>query len=205
MLLYCGNCEQWRDCNVVLIDASVWEDDDVGALCTCSVDSDQELVQSLLERSVLIVKNRYCSCLEAGLIQRLDLNQVNAREDRIVNFQYSAVAALLFKEVTVRTDIYCRIRNDLFSDGIDRRVCNLCEKLLEEWEQELVLLGQYRKRNIRSHGSRCFYFVHGHREDLVLYIFECISENLIELVSHLLCVNRDLLVGDLEFRKVKEI
>ena len=67
-----------------------------------------------------------------------------------------------------------------------------------------MLLGQNSKRNIRTHGSRCFDFVHGHGEDLVLYVFECITENLIELVSHLLCVNRDLLVRDLEFRQVQE-
>ncbi len=68
-----------------------------------------------------------------------------------------------------------------------------------------MLFRKDRKRNIMSHGGRCFDAVFRHRKDLSLHILIGITKDPVKLVPKRLIMCRDLLVRDLELRKMKEV
>ena len=186
--------EKRRNRNMVLIHATVAENDDIFSVCIGTVYRNVQLLQRSRKGGVLVIQKGNHLCVEARAIQRLDLHQVDAGQNRMANLQHRAVAALLIQKIAVRSDIYGGIRDDFLAERVNRRVGNLRKLLLEVVEQKLVLSGQYRKRNIVSHRSGRLNAVFRHWKDRILDVLIGIAEYLIEAVSHLLAVYRDLLV-----------
>ena len=96
---------------------------------------------------------RYCRNAEPGFVHAANLHQVNGSEYRVIDFKNAAVIGFFIKQVTVRADIYGSICHYLLTERIYRRICYLCEKLLEIIEKQLMFFGKNRKRNITAH--RC--------------------------------------------------
>ena len=205
VLLDGADRQQGRNRHVVLVDPAIAQDDDVVTALVCTIHRDIELLQGLLEGGVLIVKKRDHLGPEARLVEVLDLHELDAREDRVLHLEHAAVVGLILQQITIRTDVDGRIRDDLLAEGVDRRVGDLCEELLEVVEQELVLLAEHRKRNIMAHRCGLLDAVLCHREDHGLHVLIAVAENLIEAVTHLLRVRRDLPIRDLQVLDVEEV
>ena len=139
MLLDRGNGQQRRDRHMVFVHAAVRKDDDVFPVGSRAVNRDIELFQRPLQRCILVKQERHRLHMEPRLIECLDLHQINLCQNRIIDFEHSAVAALFLQQITVGTDVNRRIGDDFLAKRINRRVCNLCEKLLEIIEQQLML------------------------------------------------------------------
>ena len=143
--------------------------------------------------------------MEAGFVQVPDLEEVYACQDRVVDFQNRAVSALFLQEIAVRADVYGSIGHYFLPEGVNGRVSNLGKELLEVVEQQLMLLGEHCQGRVVAHGEGRLHAVFRHGKDLVLDVLIGVSKNLVQPVAHLLCVNRDLAVGDLKVRQMEEI
>ena len=205
VLLDGAHRQQGWNRHVVLVDSTIAQDDDVVAALVCTIHRDIELLQGLLEGGILIVEKRDHLGPEARLVEVLDLHKLDAREDRVLHLEHAAVVRLILQQITIGADVDGRIRDDLLAEGVDRRVRNLCEELLEVVEQQLVLLAEYRKRDIVAHRRGLLDAVLRHREDHGLHVLVAVAEDLIEAVTHLLRVRRDLPVRDLQVLDVKEV
>ena len=205
VLLDGAHRQQGRNRHVVLVDPTIAQDDDVVAALVCTIDRDIELLQGLLEGGVLIVEKRDHLGPEARLVEVLDLHKLDARKNRVLHLEHAAVVGLILQQITIGADVDGRIRDDLLAEGVDRRVGDLCEELLEVIEQKLVLLAQHGERNIVAHRRGLLDAVLRHREDHGLHVLIAVAENLIETVTHLLRVRRDLAVRDLQILDVEEV
>ena len=68
-----------------------------------------------------------------------------------------------------------------------------------------MLLTEHGERNIVAHRRGLLDAVLGHREDHGLHVLVAVAEDLIEAVTHLLRVRRDLPVRDLQILDVEEV
>ncbi len=205
VLLHRGHRQKRRHRNVVLVHAAVREDDDVLSLCRRAVHCDVQLLQRALQRRVLVIQERDGLRMEPGLIQRTDLHEIHSGQDRMIDLQHTAVLRLFIQKIAVGSDVDRRVRDHLLTEGVNRRVRDLREQLLEIIEQELVLTGENRERNIVSHGCRGLHAVLCHRKNVVTDILVGIAENLVQLVPQLLIVGRDLLVRNRKTGQMQKI
>ena len=199
VLLHRRDSQQRRDGHVVLVDAAVRQDDDVRTLLVSLVALHVEVVDGLLEGRVLVVQDADRCHFEARQIHVFDFQQVDAREDGMPNFQDLAVVLLVLEQVTVRADIDLSVRDDPFPDGVDGRVRDLREQLLEVAEQELVLLGQDRERDVDAHGGDGFRAVLSHRKNGRIDVLIGVTKDLVEPVTLLLGGLLHLLVRNGQF------
>ena len=139
MLLDRGNGQQGRNRHMVFIYAAVRKDDDVFPVGSRAVNRDIELFQCPLQRCVLVKQKRHRLHMEARLIERFDLHQIDFGQNRIIDFEYGAVAALFLQQIAVGADVNGRVGDNLLAQRVNRRVCNLREQLLEIVEQQLML------------------------------------------------------------------
>ena len=152
------------------INPTVRKNDYVCAVLVFTVNADKQLVEGRLKRSSLIEKKRYCNNLEARLFHVLDLKHVNACKDRIIDFKNRTVFAFRLKKVSVRSYINSCVRNDLFTERVKRRVCNLCKQLLEIAEKRRMLVAETCKRCINTHCTCRLNSVFSHRKNHFVYI-----------------------------------
>ena len=205
VLLHAGDRQQGGDSHVVFVHAAVRENDYVGAGCRSAVHCYVELLKGPLQGGVLVIQKRDCPRAEAGLVQISDLEEVDAGQDRVVDFQDRTVGALLLKEIAVRADVYRGIGHYFLPEGVNGRVGNLGKELLEIVEQQLMLFGKHRQRRVVAHGEGRLHAVFRHGKDLVLDVLIGVAEDFIQPVAHLLGVDGNLAVGDLKVREVEEI
>ena len=196
MLLHRRDCQQCRDRYMVLIDASVRQDQDVISVRRGSVHCDVKLLEGMGQGRVLVIQQGNNPGAESFSVQGPDLDQIHACQDRIVDLQYPAVICFRFQKIAVRADVDCGIHDHLLTQRIDRRVRNLRKQLLEITVQQLMVLRQQSDRSIMPHGNRTLNPIFCHGKDLFLHILVRVSEYLVEAVSRLLAVNTDLLVRD---------
>ena len=90
-----------RDGDMVLIHATVGQDDDVGAVLISLVALDKEMVDSLFQGRCLVEQKRNGLNFETGAIHVLYLQQVDTGENGVLNFQHATVFRCLLKEVAV--------------------------------------------------------------------------------------------------------
>ena len=76
--------EGWNR-HMVLIDAAVRENQDVGSCPVCTVNLDEKAVHRTVKRCALVVGDRNGHCLEAFDFHVLDLQHIGIGQDRIVD------------------------------------------------------------------------------------------------------------------------
>ena len=76
--------EGWNR-HMVLIDAAVRENQDVGSCPVCAVNLDEKAVHRTVKRCALVVGDRNSHCLEAFDFHVLDLQHIGIGQDRIVD------------------------------------------------------------------------------------------------------------------------
>ncbi len=143
--------------------------------------------------------------MEAGLIQSLDLHDVDAGENRVIHLQYATVLRLFIQKIAVGADVDRCIRHDLLTERVNGRIRNLCEQLLEVIEQQLMLARENRQRHIVSHRSRRLHAVFRHGQNSAADILVGIAEYLVQLIPQELIVGRNLLVGNRKLREMQQI
>ena len=205
MLLHAGDCKERRDRDMVLVHASVRQDQDVVSLSRRPVHRDIELFQGMGQRCVLVVQQGNDPGAEALPVQGPDLDQIHPGQDRVVDLQDPAVVRLLFQKIAVRSDIHGGIHDHLLAQGVDGRIRHLGKQLLEITVQQLVMLRQEGERGIMAHGDRALDPIFSHRKDLLLHILVGVSEHLVQAVPHLLAVDPDLPVRDRHLGQMEEI
>ena len=165
----------------------------------------KQVVKRPFKRGVFIVKQRNGLNLKAGAVYSLNLYKLRRGDNRVGNFKYNAVGRLFFKQISVRADIYARICHNLLADSVDRRGCNLCEKLFKIVKEGLMLFRKHCKRNIRTHSGSSLRAVLRHRNYCVLNILIGIAERLIKSVPRLLVIPLNAAVRHFKLVKPHEI
>ena len=202
MLLQRRHRQQRRDGHMVFIHAAVGQDQDVGAVAVGAVAADEQPVQRTVQRRGLVIQQRDGLHREAGALHVLDLHQIGVAEDRAFQLQHGAVFRLFHQQVAVGADIYRGVGDDLFADGVDGRIGDLREELLEVVEQRLMLFGQHRQRDVDTHGGDGFAGVERHGDHTGLQLLVGIAEGAVQRVAALLVVGFDGLIGQ---RQVAEL
>ncbi|MPN03841.1 hypothetical protein SDC9_151075 [bioreactor metagenome] len=168
VLLQRGNGQQGGDGHMVFVHAPVRKNHDVRPAAVGPVHLDEQPVQSLLEGGVLVVENGDNLNLEARSAHGLDLQQVGAGEDGVLNAQHRAVVRRFLQQVAVVADVHRGGGHYLLADGVQRGVGHLGKALLEVGEQGRVLLGQGGQGDIDSHGGDRLRAVGGHGQNGIL-------------------------------------
>ena len=131
IILHCRYCKQRRNCYMVLINSSVGENEYVDTFTVMSVSFNKKTVDCFLHRCILIIYYRKNCNLKAFLLHILNLEQIRIGKNRIVDSKYLTVSCCLFKNISVRSKIHCCRCDNLLSESINRRIRNLCKKLLK--------------------------------------------------------------------------
>jgi len=97
-----------------------------------------------------------------------------------VHLQHLAVFGFLLQQVTVVADVHGGVGDDLFTDGVDGRVCDLRKQLFEIIEQRLALVVQHGQRDIDTHGGRGLGPGFRHRQNGVFHILIRVSKRLLQ-------------------------
>ena len=80
------------------------------------------------------------------------------------------------EEVTFGANISFERHNDVLADGVDRRICNLGEKLTEVVVDHPSLGRHARERGIVAHGPEGFLAIRDHREHEEIELFDRVTE-----------------------------
>ena len=165
VLLQGRHGQQGGNGHVVLVHAPVREDDDIGPVAVGPVAVDEEMVQGLFQGRIFIIENGDGLHPEARSVHGLDLHQVQVGEDGVVDLEDVAVLRAVLEQVAVGAHIDRGIGDALLADGVDGRVGDLGEHLLEVAEQGLMLLREHGQGDIHAHGGGGLLAVPGHGED----------------------------------------
>ena len=104
------------------------------------------------------------------------LLEIAIRQDGMRQFERVAVHRRFRQNVPLLADITDERHHHLFADGIDGRVGDLREKLLEVIEQRLRLVGQAGERRIGSHGADRLLAVYRHRSHQEAHVLIGVTE-----------------------------
>ena len=205
ILADCAHGQQAGDGHVVLVNVTVGENQDVGTIAVGAVDIDKQAVDGLLQIGVLVVADGKRDHLEAGHIHRLDFQQIGLGQNRVVNLQHLAVVGALLQQVALCADIDGGRGDNLLTQGVNRRVCDLCKHLLEIFAQGGAGVAQHGQRGVGPHRTGGLAAVLGHRQDNRGDILVPVAEGLLQLDKLLLCVAGNFLVGHLQAGKRHQI
>ena len=205
MLLQSGHRQKGWDRNMIFIYIPVCQDQDISALADYAVYFDEKVLNSLFKACILIVCDRDLCNLESIYIHVLDLQKVRIRQDRVIHAEHLAVLFLLFQKVSVPPHIDRRRGDDLLTDRVDRRICDLRKKLFEITEQRLSFFREHSKRDIDSHRRNSLSPVLCHSEDRCFHILIGVSERFLEAGALFSRVFRDILVRDLQILQLDQV
>ncbi len=116
---------------MVLIYAPVGKHQDIRPVLVRFIHLHKKPVDGAFQRCALIICNRHDRHLKAVFFHLLNLQHVCVGEDRVIDFQHLAVFRLFLQNISVLPHIDRRTCDNLLPDGINRRISNLCEKLLK--------------------------------------------------------------------------
>ena len=126
---------------MVLIHATIGEDQDVCAVTVCTVCLYKQAVNGFLQTCVFIINNWNNANFETFFFHMFDFQKVCIGQDRIFDLQYLTVFRLFLQNVSIFTNINRCGCDNLLTDGIDWRVCYLCKQLFEIVKQRLMIIG----------------------------------------------------------------
>ncbi len=113
------------------------------------------------------------------LRESLDLGEIGVPDHRRLELELMAVAGCLLEEVLLRAHRRLERHDELLADGIDRRVRDLREELLEVAEEELRLVGEHRERRVGAHRADGLLAVQGHGRHEDAEILDRVAERLL--------------------------
>ena len=156
VLVHCRHGQQRRDRHMILVNPSVGKNKNIRSFPEGFVDLYKKPVDSSFQFGALIIQSGNHRHLEAVLLHVLDFQHIRIGQNRMNNFQDLTVFRLLNKKVSVLSRIDAGRGNDFFTDGINRRIRYLCEKLLKIIKQRAMLMRKHCQRSVDTHGSDAF-------------------------------------------------
>ena len=96
------------------------------------------MVDGFFKPRIFVECNRNLSNLKSLHLHIFDLQHIRVGQDRIFDFKHLAVLRLLFQKITLYAHIHGLGCDDLFPDGVNRRIGNLCKELFKVIKQWLV-------------------------------------------------------------------
>ena len=190
---------------MVLIYATIRQDNDICTITVCSVYFYIQSVNCTLQTCVLIINDRNLNYLEAFLLHILDLQKVSRCQDWVVYLQYMTVLLTILQQVAVFSNVDTGRSNDLFTNRINRRIRYLCEQLLEIMKQRMMCLCQYRKWCIHAHCCNRLCTISRHRKDACLQFLIGITECLLHSLTLYIGELRYFHIWNLKLSKLYQI
>ena len=190
---------------MVLVHVAVGQDDDVGTVLIGAVHFQEHPVDGLFQAGVLVVVDGHRGHLEARHVHVLDLEQVGAGQDGVVHLEHLAVLGLVLQQVAVGTDVHAGGGDHLFADGVDGRVGDLREPLLEVAEQRRVLAAEHGQRGIGAHGTGRLGSGAGHGQDEGVHVLVLVAEHLLQAGELVAGVAIHLHIGDAQLGQLHQI
>ena len=190
---------------MVLVNIAVGQNQYVGTVAVGAVDIHKQAVDGLLQIGIFVVADGERLDLEAGHVHGFDLQKVGIGQDGVLDFKHLAVLGILLQQVALGTDIDGGGGDDLLAQGVDGRVGNLSEHLLEVLKQQGMGVAQHGQRGVAAHGTGRLTAVFGHRQDDRGHILVPIAEGLLQLHQFLFGMVRHLLVGNLQIAQVDQV
>ena len=171
-----GNGKKRRYRRVRFIHAAVGKYDNVRAAFTRAFAFGKHIPDSLFKRVGNIVGGGNARGFQPAPIKRLYCRKLFLRKQRALQPQRRAGSLACRCGYAAVAGIDRRIRDNLFAQGIYRRICDLCKELLEVIKKQPVCLIQEGKRYIHAHGgcrlaARC-----GSGKDILVYFLVIIPE-----------------------------
>jgi hypothetical protein len=191
VVVHAGHGEQRGDRRQLRADPAVGQDEDVDALVHGVRGAAAGLLQGPLEPPPALVgaeENRQRHGLEGpgpraafrGL-QRPQLLELFVGEDRGGQLDLVGGERRRAEEVALGADRRVRRHDQLLPDGVDRRVRDLREELLEVVVEQLRLVGKHRQRRVVAHRPDRLDGVACHRGEDLLEVLAGVAERQLPL------------------------
>ena len=177
--------QQGRDRGIVGVMAAIGQDDDVVAFGDRLRAAVAEFFDRFAEPGAAVgygEEDRQGDRLEAMWVagrKMADLLELFVREDRRGHLQLMGRLRFGLQEVSLRADRHLGGHDDLFADGVDRRVGDLGEELLEVGVEQLGPLGEHRQSGVVAHCADRLRASGGHRVDQDPDVLSGVAEDLL--------------------------
>ena len=200
-----SHCKQRRDRQMIVVYATVCQNQNRCTLGVCLFCLLIQVFDGIVQGNVLGIQHGDICSFQSVNIHATNLHQIQVRQNRVVDFQYPAVPLILFQDVAGNAQINRGIRDNRFSDGVDRRIGYLCEHLLEVVEQRRILFGHRRDRCICTHCRSRLAAVQCHRHHHVIQRFISIAKRTLQPEQFLAAVAERALVRHFQFAEAEQV
>ena len=184
VIVHGGERQQAGNRRVVLVQATVGKNQQRIAGLNSERSAPAELVERALQAALTFLnrkKHGQRRGQETALRNAAQPFQIPVGEDGMRQAQGVAVLRRFGQDVPLGADIADQRHHHLFADGVDRRIGDLGEKLLEVVEQRLRLVGKTGQRRIGAHRADRLLTLGGHRAEDHLQIFIRVAEGALPL------------------------
>ena len=197
-----GGEQQGRDRRVDIVGVAVRQHDDAGAVVDGLADLGADAVQGPLQRQATArhaVQAGHHHGLEPSEVSVEvdvdDLGQLVVADDRVGQHHLAAARRAGSEQVALRPDRGAERGHQFLPDGVQRRVGDLGEELLEVVEQQAGPLGQHRDGGVGPHRADGLVPGPGHRGDDDLQLLVGVAEHLLAAADAVVAVDDVLALG----------
>jgi len=195
IVMQAGDGQQRGDGGEVRADAAVAEDEDVDLLLLDHAAGDHADLLHGLGQAALAAgdteEGGEDANLETGLVEAADLGEFLVGEDGPLDLDAAAGRGLRVQQIALGAEAGLGGDDDLLADGVDRRVGDLREELLEVIVEETRLVGQHREGAVVAHGADGLDAVARHRGDDDALVLVGVAEGDLALEQRLVVRRRD--------------
>ena len=198
VMVHARRRQQARDRGVVAIDAAVRQDQDV-------VAGGQRIARPALQPrhrplepgAVLtrVERHRQREAPEAGMVQVPECGQLVVVDHRVLDLDLVARLRTRIEQVPFGPDRRRHRRDELFADGVERRIGHLRERLREVVVQQPWPIRQHRERGVRAHRSDGLFAASRHRREQDAQVFVRVAEGLLPAQDRLVTERREVRRG----------
>ena len=178
-IVYRGQRQQARDWSVIFIHAAIGKNQQRISRLHRQRSSLAQLIQRALQ-PLRLLSRETARAAWSRADRRSKPGAASPGRDssqhRMRQLQHVAIFGRFFENVALAADIADQRHHHLFANGIDRRIRDLREELLEVIEQRLRPVGKARQRRIRAHRPNRLFALRRHRRENHPQIFIGISE-----------------------------
>ena len=182
-----GHRQQGRHGRVVLVHATVGEDEDVDIVFLHHLAREVAQLLHRLAQTLFAAGNAeqggQHADFEARQIHAPDLGEFFVRQDRPLDLQPPAVRRLRLQQIPLGAQARLGGGDDLLADAVDRRVGHLREQLLEVIIEQPRLVREHGERGVIAHRAQRFDAVARHRQDQHALVFERITKRYLALAQ----------------------
>ena len=186
MLFQGGNSQQGGDGHVVFIHPTVGQDQHIGAVLVGTVTDYEKMVQGVLQGFAAVVEHGYAGHTQGFFRGVLNPLQISVGKNRLLQAQHGTVLRLILQQVAVTAHVHCRIRYNLFTDGVNGGIGHLGKELPEVLKQGLMLVGKHCQRDVCTHGGGRFCPGACHGQDDFLHLFVGVAKGLVQPITGIL-------------------